>query len=112
MIGLEFEPSEPGEPKLKGENILKTMLGVSLKHSKWWDLAVVVGMLILCRFLFFVILKFKENVLPMLRKLYAKNKIQHLRKRASFRKTQTCPSLRHQNVHSLSSQESLNSPLH
>ncbi|KAL8156484.1 ABC transporter G family member 15-like [Apium graveolens] len=112
MIGLEFEPSEPGEPKLKGENILKSMLGVSLKHSKWWDLAVVVGMLILCRLLFFAILKFKESVLPMLRKLYANNRIEHLHKRASFRKTQTFPSLRHQALHSLSSQEGLNSPLH
>ncbi|KAL1803073.1 hypothetical protein DCAR_0934747 [Daucus carota subsp. sativus] len=112
MIGLEFEPREPGEPKLKGEYILKTMLGVSLKHSKWWDLAVVGGMLIFSRLLFFVILKLRERALPMFQKLYAKKKIEHLHERASFRKTQTFPSLRHQAVHSLSSQEGLNSPLH
>lgn len=40
MTGLEFDSAEPGEPQLKGEMILKTTFGISLDHSKWWDVAV------------------------------------------------------------------------
>ncbi|GMP87911.1 hypothetical protein CsSME_00040092 [Camellia sinensis var. sinensis] len=37
MIGLEFDPLQPGDPKLKGKVIINTVLGISLDHSKWWD---------------------------------------------------------------------------
>ncbi|KAK3026356.1 hypothetical protein RJ639_042653 [Escallonia herrerae] len=112
MIGIEFDPAQPGDPKLKGEVILETVLGISLRHSKWWDLAVVISILLFYRLLFFTILKFKERASPVFRKLYAKRTLQHLRKRPSFRKTPPFPSKRHQIVHSLSSQEGLNSPIH
>ncbi|KAK2999268.1 hypothetical protein RJ639_022974 [Escallonia herrerae] len=112
MIGIEFDPAQPGDPKLKGEVLLETVLGVSLRHSKWWDLAVVIAILLFYRLLFFTILKFKERASPVFRKLYAKRTLQHLRKRPSFRKTPPFPSKRHQIVHSLSSQEGLNSPIH
>lgn len=69
MIGLEFDPLQPGDPKLKGKVIINTVLGVSLDHSKWWDLAVVVIILIVYRLLFFTILKFKERASPLFRKL-------------------------------------------
>lgn len=52
MIGWEFEPENPGEPKLKGEEVLTKYLGVSLKHSKWLDLAVVADILIAYRLIF------------------------------------------------------------
>ncbi|KVI07969.1 ABC-2 type transporter [Cynara cardunculus var. scolymus] len=110
MIGMVFDgPYEGGEPKVAGEFILTTMLGISLQHSKWWDLGVVVAILICYRLLFFAILKFKERATPLFRKLYA---LQHLNNRPSFRKTSSFPSKRHQPVCSLSSQEGLNSPLH
>ncbi|KAI3746400.1 hypothetical protein L6452_08832 [Arctium lappa] len=110
MIGMVFDGPYEGEPKVPGEFILTTMLGISLQNSKWWDLAVVVAILIFYRLLFFAILKFKERATPLFRKLYAKRTLQHLNKRPSFRKTSSSfPSKRHQ---PLSSQEGLNSPLH
>ncbi|XP_011045407.1 PREDICTED: ABC transporter G family member 15-like [Populus euphratica] len=112
MIGLEFDPLVPGGPKLKGEEVLTTMLGISLDHSKWWDLAAVVIILIAFRLLFFAILKFKERILPVFRKLCAKRTLKQLKKRPSF--TKTCspfPSVRNQPAQSLSSQEGLSSPV-
>ncbi|XP_052182079.1 ABC transporter G family member 15-like [Diospyros lotus] len=111
MIGLEFEPPRPGQPKLKGEVIINTVLGVSLEHSKWWDLAAVVLILVCYRLLFFVILKLKERASPAFRLLYTKTTLHRLRKRASFRKTPSFPSKRQQVMHSLSSQEGLSSPI-
>ncbi|KAG2671139.1 hypothetical protein I3760_14G119400 [Carya illinoinensis] len=112
MIGLEFDSFAPGEPKLKGEVVLTSMLGVQLNHSKWWDLGAVVVILLCLRLLFFAILKFKEKAAPCFRSLYTKRTQQHLNKRPSFRKTPSFPSKRHQPLHSLSSQEGLNSPIY
>ena len=112
MIGLEFDAFVPGDPNLKGEVILTSMLGVQLDHSKWWDLGAVVVILISYRLLFFAILKFKERGSPYFRTLYTKRTLHHLNKRPSFRKTPPFPSKRHQPLHSLSSQEGLNSPIH
>ncbi|CAL5426090.1 unnamed protein product [Camellia sinensis] len=112
MIGLEFDPLQPGDPKLKGKVIINTVLGISLDHSKWWDLTVVIVILIVYRLLFFTILKFKERASPVCRTIYTKRTLHHLSKRPSFRKTPPFPSQRHQVMHSLSSQEGLNSPIH
>lgn len=113
MIGLEFDSFEPNGPKLKGEVILTNMLGVQLDHSKWWDLAAVVTILVSFRLLFFTILKFKERASPYCRTFYTKRTLKHLKKRPSFRKTAVSfPSKRHQPLHPLSAQEGFNSPLH
>lgn len=113
MIGMEFDPTLPGEPKLKGEVILSEMLGVSLKHSKWWDLSVVILVLVCYRLLFFAIFKLKERASPVFHKIYVKKTLEQINKRPSFRKTiPTFPSKRHQTIHSLSSQEGLSSPPH
>ncbi|KAL3529931.1 hypothetical protein ACH5RR_009253 [Cinchona calisaya] len=113
MIGLEFEPLQPGQPKLTGEFIIKHILGFSLNHSKWWDLAVVLAISISYRLLFYIILKLREKALPMVQTVYIKKTLQHMSKRPSFRKTPPIafPSKRHQAIHSLSSQEGLNSPM-
>ncbi|XP_031400088.1 ABC transporter G family member 15 [Punica granatum] len=110
LIGLEFDPLIPGEPKLKGEVIITTMFGIPLDHSKWWDLGAVFTILVIYRIVFFVILKFKERVSPVFHKIYAKRTLHHLDKRPSFRKLGSL-SKRHQPLQSLSSQEGLNSPL-
>ncbi|XP_020214727.2 ABC transporter G family member 15 [Cajanus cajan] len=112
MIGMEFDSLEPGGPKLKGEMILKTMLGIQVDNSKWWDLAAVMIILIFLRVLFFFILKFKERVAPFLYGIYAKQTLHRINKRPSFRKAPSFPSKRHQSLHPLSSQEGLNSPIH
>ena len=112
MLGLEFEPMIPGDNKLRGDYIITHMLGMNLDHSKWWDLGALYIILIGYRLLFFIVLKFKERAFPLFQRLHAKRTIQALEKRPSFRKMPTFPSKRHQPLHSLSSQEGLNSPLH
>ncbi|XP_073015938.1 ABC transporter G family member 12-like [Primulina eburnea] len=112
MIGVEFESPIFGQPKLKGEEVLYSVMGISQKHSKWWDLAVVIAILITYRLLFFCILKFKEKALPKFRAFYVKRTLQHIKKRPSFRNSSAFPSKRHNGHHSLSSQEGLNSPLY
>ncbi|PON89140.1 ABC transporter-like [Trema orientale] len=111
LIGLEFDPLFPGEPKLKGAYIIRKFYGIPLDHSKWWDLSAIVAILIIYRILFFVILKFKERASPLFQTLYAKRALQQLHKRPSFRKMPSFPSRRHNPLYSLSSQEGLGSPL-
>ncbi|CAN1755471.1 ABC transporter G family member 13 [Linum perenne] len=112
LIGQEFDPLIPGGPKLKGDVFLTTVLGINLGYSKWWDLAAVIAILITFRVLFYAILKLKERSLPVLRKIYAKKTLHHLKKRPSFRKNSPFPSKRHQVDQSFSSQEGLFSPIH
>ncbi|KAA8549786.1 hypothetical protein F0562_001470 [Nyssa sinensis] len=111
MIGLEFDPLLPGNPKLKGEDVIKNMFGIPVDHSKWWDLFAILVILISYRLLFFIILKFKERTSPLFRSLYAKRTLHYLNKRPSFRKQPSFPSKRHHTLHSLSSQEGLSSPI-
>ena len=111
FLGLEFEPMIAGEPKLSGEYVIQHTFGISLEHSKWWDLVAIAAILVSYRVLFFLILKFKESASPLFQTLYAKRILHHLDKRPSFRKKPSFPSNRHQPLHSLSSQEGLNSPL-
>ncbi|KAI4306737.1 hypothetical protein L6164_029990 [Bauhinia variegata] len=112
LLGLEFDPLIPGDHKLTGEYIITHMLGIKLDHSKWWDLSALFVILICYRTLFFIVLKFKERASPLFQTIYAKRTIEKLEKRPSFRKIPSFPSKRHQPLHSLSSQEGLNSPLH
>ncbi|KAG6629904.1 hypothetical protein I3843_14G117800 [Carya illinoinensis] len=111
LIGLEFDPLIPGDPKLKGEEVIKQLYRMPIGHSKWWDLAALVLLLIFYRMLFFLVLKLKERASPFFQLLYAKRAIHHLDKRPSFRKIPSIASKRHQPLCSLSSQEGLNSPL-
>ncbi|KAF6155279.1 hypothetical protein GIB67_019805 [Kingdonia uniflora] len=114
LIGLEFDPMVPGDPKVKGETVIQNMLGSTLDHSKWWDMAAVVLILISYRFIFFIILKFKERASPLFRSLYTKRTLKHLKKRPSFRKQASffISSKRHPtSLYPLSSQEGLNSPI-
>ncbi|KAL1220905.1 ABC transporter G family member 12 [Cardamine amara subsp. amara] len=117
FLGLEFEPMFAGEPKMKGEEVIKKIFGVEVTHSKWWDLAAVVLILVCYRILFFIVLKLKERAEPALRALQAKRTMKSLNKRPSFRKVPSLRSLsslssrRHQPLRSLSSQEGLTSPI-
>ncbi|KAG6438451.1 hypothetical protein SASPL_103394 [Salvia splendens] len=110
MIGMEFEGPVEGQPKLKGEYVLSSLLGISLQHSKWWDLGAVAVILVAYRLLFFIILKLKEGAMPVFHTYYTKRTLHHLRRRPSFRRPLPFPSSPKR--HSLSSQEGLNSPLH
>ncbi|CAN7018923.1 hypothetical protein IGI04_022108 [Brassica rapa subsp. trilocularis] len=112
MIGVEYNSPLPLVPKMKGELILETVLGINPAQSKWLDLGVVLMILVAYRLLFFAILKFREKVFPLIHMLYTKRTLSHIQKRPSFRRMSPFPSKRHNVHHALSSQEGLNSPLH
>jgi hypothetical protein len=87
LIGLEFEPMMPGQPKLTGEYIITKMMGLSLNHSKWLDLSMIFVLLFAYRLIFFLVLKAKEAAAPYIRVAYTRFTIKRLERRASFRKT-------------------------
>ncbi|XP_065856135.1 ABC transporter G family member 12-like isoform X2 [Euphorbia lathyris] len=111
MVGLEFEPIKPGQPKMKGEQVLATYFGVDSNQSKWWDLGAVLLLFLCHRVIFFMVLKYKDRVVWVWRKRWMKQSLEELGKRSSFRMERVIPSKRHQPLHSLSSQEGLTSPL-
>ncbi|KAJ9181080.1 hypothetical protein P3X46_009247 [Hevea brasiliensis] len=113
MIGLEFESWLPGEPKLKGEKILKTDLGIKSNHSKWWDLAALSFLFLCHRFIFFMILKYKDRALWLSRRLFVRHNLESLANKLSdsLGRDKYTISKRHQPLHPLSSQEGLASPL-
>lgn len=112
MIGMEFESMEPGGPKLTGEYVMKSILGLELNHSKWFDLAVILIILMTCKLIFIGVLKLKERSMPMVQNFLAKRTLKQIDKGELFsKKTVKFTSRRHQIMHSLSSQEGLNSPL-
>ncbi|XP_077242382.1 ABC transporter G family member 15-like [Tasmannia lanceolata] len=115
MIGLEFDPLTPGDPKLSGEDVLQTIFKISVKRSKWWDLAFIFVLLVSYRFIFFLILKFKERTSPLFRMLYAKTTLLQLKKRTSIKRIPSfSTSSRHLSLRPepLSSQGDLASPVH
>lgn len=113
MIGLVFDPLVPGQPKMSGEEVITKIYGLSLDHSKWWDLCAVFAILICYRLTFFVILKVNEKAGPFFRSLYTKRTLYRLNQRPSFKRRPSLSysSKRQYNLHPLSSQEGLNSPI-
>ncbi|KAL8129356.1 hypothetical protein V2J09_018511 [Rumex salicifolius] len=104
LMGIEFDPLIPGDPKLKGTEILSTMFGIPMDHSKWVDLTAIFIIVLSYRIIFFLVLKFNERATPLFKMLYAKKTLHQLKKRASFRKT-AFPSNRFQSSHPLHAQE-------
>jgi hypothetical protein len=107
LLGLEFEPMMPGQPKLTGEYIITDMMGLSLSHSKWLDLAMIFVLLFSYRLTFFLVLKVKEYASPYIRVAYTRFTVKRLERRASFRKTLAMTSLskRHNPPHPMAIQE-------
>ncbi|KAM7528969.1 hypothetical protein LguiB_032379 [Lonicera macranthoides] len=112
MIGLLFDPLEPGGAKLKGEDVMKNMYKLApFNHSKWWDLFALLVILISYKLIFFIILKLKEKASPLVQSLYSKRTLSHLKRRPSFLRKPSFSSNRHYNLQPLSSQEGLSSPI-
>ncbi|KAH9608789.1 hypothetical protein KSS87_019682 [Heliosperma pusillum] len=109
LLGLTFDPMIPGDPKLTGEHIVKTMFGVPINPSKWWDLAALYLLIFSYRVLFFIVFKIRERASPMFQTMYRKKTLNHLKKRPSFRSN--ISSKRYQPQYPLSYQEGLNSPI-
>ncbi|KAL8055529.1 hypothetical protein ABFS82_04G061600 [Erythranthe guttata] len=112
MLGLVFD-SDPmsGQTKVTGEYVLTHLFGVSLDHSKWWDLFALYVLVIVYRIVFFLILKLKERATPYFHSLYATRTLHRLKMQPSLQKLPSRPSKRHHNLRSLSSQEGLTSPI-
>ncbi|KAH9679365.1 hypothetical protein WN943_027352 [Citrus x changshan-huyou] len=73
MIGLEFDPAVPGDPKLKGEEILLKLYGVQLNYCKWWDLAALFCILTCYKIVLFATLKYKDKASKLLHRLFARS---------------------------------------
>lgn len=72
--GLVFPKNQVGGPKMiTGKEILTDMLEVQ-NYSKWVDFAILLGMAVLYRLLFFGIIKANEKLKPMIRSLMVPNK--------------------------------------
>nr|XP_007159124.1 hypothetical protein PHAVU_002G210700g [Phaseolus vulgaris]ESW31118.1 hypothetical protein PHAVU_002G210700g [Phaseolus vulgaris] len=66
--GLTFSvnPDGGGTASMSGREVLAHTWHVEMNHSKWVDLAIMFGMIVLYRVLFLVITKFKEKFKPFL----------------------------------------------
>ncbi|KAL7090036.1 hypothetical protein ACP275_12G014800 [Erythranthe tilingii] len=72
--GLTF-PNElaGGASTITGEEILRNVWQVEMCYSKWIDVAILFGMVVLYRFMFLGIIKAKEKFRPMIRAFLAGN---------------------------------------
>ncbi|KAL6222898.1 hypothetical protein ACLB2K_006288 [Fragaria x ananassa] len=70
FTGLTF-PNDLGGGIITGEDILKNIWQVELGYSKWVDLAILFGMVLVYRLMFLGIIKFCEKVVPMIKALLA-----------------------------------------
>ncbi|KAK8951651.1 ABC transporter G family member 11 [Platanthera zijinensis] len=68
FLGLTFPNNEVGRPPtIAGEEILKETWQVEMGYSKWVDLGVLLGMVVLYRVIFFMIVKTWESAWPVLK---------------------------------------------
>ncbi|GLT71456.1 hypothetical protein SLA2020_434720 [Shorea laevis] len=66
--GLTFSGNPVGGPRtVTGEDILRDTWQMEMSYSKWVDLAILLGMIVLYRILFLVIIKTNEKIRPVLR---------------------------------------------
>ena len=65
--GLKFTTNEVGgsQKHVSGEQILRKIWQADLSYSKWVDLGILLGMIVLYRVLFLVIIKTSEKVKPI-----------------------------------------------
>lgn len=62
--GLTFTKDQDGGP-ISGEEILRSSWQIDVGNSKWIDIFILLGMLVLYRILFLVIIKIVEKVKPV-----------------------------------------------
>ncbi|ONK74113.1 uncharacterized protein A4U43_C03F2900 [Asparagus officinalis] len=77
FIGLTFPNNQVGgSATISGEVILRDYWQVEMGYSKWVDLGILFGMVVVYRLLFLMIVKISEKVKPMLKGLMSKGKAQ------------------------------------
>lgn len=74
FLGLKFPNNQVGSGqglKITGEEVLRNFWQVEMGYSKWVDLAILIGMVVVYRLMFLGIVKIAEKVKPMIRSLRA-----------------------------------------
>uniref|UniRef100_A0A452YII8 ABC-2 type transporter transmembrane domain-containing protein n=1 Tax=Aegilops tauschii subsp. strangulata TaxID=200361 RepID=A0A452YII8_AEGTS len=93
LVGLVFDNQDEELPKIPGEYILENVFQIDVSRSKWLDLSVLFGMIVIYRLLFFAMIKVSEDVTPWVRGYIARRRVQHKRREAELAMIRT-PSLR------------------
>ncbi|KAF6994573.1 hypothetical protein CFC21_011243 [Triticum aestivum] len=93
LVGLVFDNQDEELPKIPGEYILENVFQIDVSRSKWLDLSVLFGMIVIYRLLFFAMIKVSEDVTPWVRGYMARRRVQHKRREAELAMVRT-PSLR------------------
>ncbi|KAH9327899.1 hypothetical protein KI387_000007 [Taxus chinensis] len=65
--GLNFTNNQAGASPIRGDDILRDTWQVEMGYSKWVDLLILGGMVVVYRVLFFTIIKLREKLKPLLR---------------------------------------------
>ena len=67
--GLTFHSNQAGGPPISGDYILRNTWHVDMGYSKWIDLVILLGMVVLYRLMFWGIIKVVEKVKTMIKAL-------------------------------------------
>ncbi|TKY62632.1 ABC transporter G family member 15 [Spatholobus suberectus] len=108
MLGVEFDPLVPGDPKVSGEKVLALVFGVPLDHGKWWDLTALVTLLLVHRVVLYLVLRFVKRAKSPKLWLYAQKSL-HFAERCLLNNKPSIFSWK-QAQHPLSSKEGVMSP--
>ncbi|XP_048424473.1 ABC transporter G family member 11-like [Pyrus x bretschneideri] len=77
LSGLLFDNDTPNHlPKIPGEYILENVFQINTARSKWIDLSVILSMTVVYRIIFFIMIKFSEDVTPWIRGCMARRRMQ------------------------------------
>ncbi|KAL5059309.1 hypothetical protein RYX36_030913, partial [Vicia faba] len=106
MLGVEFDPLLPGDPKVTGEQILPILFGVPLSHGKWLDLVMLIILLFVHRFLLFLVIRFNKRGISHVLWFYVMENLQFAKQRLLKNK----PSKKQELPRPLSSLENVMSP--
>ncbi|MQL91996.1 hypothetical protein Taro_024611 [Colocasia esculenta] len=74
LAGLTFDNQSPDLPRIPGEYVLQQVLRINIRRSKWVDLSVLFGMIIIYRVIFFTMIKMSEDVTPWIRGYLARRR--------------------------------------
>ncbi|KAL6132742.1 hypothetical protein ACLB2K_064981 [Fragaria x ananassa] len=76
LAGLLFDNERPDQIKIPGDYILEVVFQIDTSRSKWIDLGVIFSMIVVYRIIFFIMIKFSEDVSPWIRGYMAKRRLQ------------------------------------
>lgn len=75
LKGLLFD-TQSGFGKIPGEYILEMIFQIDVNRSKWVDLGILLGMIVVYRIAFFLMIKVNEEVTPWIRGYIARRRMQ------------------------------------